>query len=200
MFEFVEKVIYINLDHRTDRRAQIETELQKYFPSEKILRFSAIKDTSHGGIGCTKSHIAVLKMAMDNGWKNYLVVEDDAIWNKFETGYPILEKLVSNPFDVILLGTVYANYEKDTFKLNSGQTTTAYIVSQSYYPTLLRNFTESLVGFLKTRHYATYSIDQYWKRLQVAHKWFSVIPSLMIQRESYSDIEKMHINNGLYFS
>jgi hypothetical protein len=139
-------------------------------------------------------------MAIDNGWKNYLVVEDDAIWNKFETGYPILEKLVSNPFDVILLGTVYANYNKDTFKLNSGQSGTAYIVSNDYYATLYRNLTESLVGFVNTGHYAQYALDQYWKRLQPVDKWFCVIPSLMIQREGYSDIEKYHLNNGLYFS
>ena len=200
MFEFVEKVIYINLDHRVDRRNQIESELTKFFPSDKIIRLSAVLDTSHGGIGCTKSHIAVLNMAMANGWKNYLVVEDDSIWNRVETGYPILEKLVQNPFDVILLGTVYANYDTHTFKLFSGQSGTAYIVSQHYYPTLLQNLNESLNGFLQTGHYARYALDQYWKRIQPIHNWYCVIPSLIIQREGYSDIEKQYLNNGVYFS
>ena len=200
MFEFVEKVIYINLDHRVDRRKQIESELAKFFTPDKIVRFDAILDTTHGGIGCTKSHIGVINMAITNGWKNCLVVEDDAIWNRIESGYPILESLIKNPFDVILLGTVFANYDKNTFKLFSGQTTTAYIVSQHYYQTLLQNFTESLNGFMQTGQYATFSIDQYWKRIQPIHNWYCVIPSLIIQREGYSDIEKQYLNNGIYFS
>jgi glycosyl transferase family 25 len=43
MFETVEKVVYINLAHRTDRRAQIEEELRKVFPDEKIVRFEAVR-------------------------------------------------------------------------------------------------------------------------------------------------------------
>jgi GR25 family glycosyltransferase involved in LPS biosynthesis len=93
MFEFIEQVVYINLDHRVDRRIEIEKELSQYFPIEKITRFSAIRH-DHGGIGCTKSHIAVLEMAKEKGWKNYLVVEDDAIFSNFGKGYPLLEKLV----------------------------------------------------------------------------------------------------------
>jgi glycosyl transferase family 25 len=200
MFEFIEKVVYINLDHRTDRREQVESELKKYFPSEKIIRFSAILDTSHGGIGCSKSHIDVLNMAITNNWKNYLVVEDDSIWNKFDIGYPILQRLVQNPFDVILLGTVRAHYDPNTLKLFSGQSGTAYIVSQPYYQTLLENLNESLQGFLHTGDYPTYALDQYWKRIQPLHNWFCVIPSLIIQREGYSDIEKQHLNYGPDFS
>jgi len=200
MFDFIEKVVYINLDHRTDRRSQIESELAKFFPPEKIIRFSAVLDTSHGGIGCTKSHIAVLNMAIEHGWKNCLVVEDDAIWNKFDVGYPILERLVKKPFDVVMLGTVYAHYNNETFKLLSGQTGTAYIISQHYYPTLLQNLNESLDGFVQTKNYGMYALDQYWKRIQAIHNWYSVIPSLMIQREGYSDIERQHLNNGVYFS
>ena len=198
MFEFVEHVVYINLDHRTDRRIEIEAELVKYFPVEKVQRFSAIRN-EHGGIGCTRSHIAVLEMAKTNGWKNYLVVEDDAIMSNFSKGYPLLEKLVQNSFDVITLGTVYAKYTPE-HKLLSGQTTTAYIVQNHYYDTLLENFREGLNGFLLTGNYPMYSIDQYWKRIQPRDNWFCVIPSLMIQRPGYSDIERHVIDNGRYFS
>jgi glycosyl transferase family 25 len=198
MFEFIEQVVYINLDHRVDRKIEIEKELSQYFPIEKIQRFSAIRH-DHGGIGCTKSHIAVLEMAKEKGWKNYLVVEDDAIFSNFGRGYPLLEKLVSAPFDVITLGTVFAKYTPD-YKLLSGQTTTSYIVQSHYYDTLLQNFREGLNGFLLTGNYPMYSIDQYWKRIQPRDNWYCVIPSLMIQRPGYSDIEKNVIDNGRYFS
>jgi glycosyl transferase family 25 len=198
MFEFVDKVIYINLEERVDRKEQIEQELQKYFSSDKILRFNAIKE-SHGGIGCTKSHIAVLEMAIKEKWSNYLVVEDDAIWSNFNNGYSLLEKLIKKHYDVITLGTVYAKYTPE-FKLLSGQTTTAYIVNQKYYKTLLQNFKDGLTGFLMTGNYPIFSIDQYWKRIQANDTWYCIIPSLMIQRAGYSDIEKAVIDNGKYFS
>ena len=199
MFEFIQKVIYINLEHRVDRKQEIEQELQKYFPVDKILRFNAIKE-SHGGIGCTKSHIAVLEMAIKEKWSNYLVVEDDAIYSKnFDNGYSLLEKLIKKSYDVITLGTVYANHTSE-FKLLSGQTTTAYIVHQKYYQTLLQNFKDGLTGFLMTGNYPVFSIDQYWKRIQPRDNWYCIIPSLMIQRSGYSDIEKAVIDNGRYFS
>ena len=198
MFDFVDKVVYINLEHRTDRKEQIESELQKYFPIEKIQRFNAIKH-QHGGIGCTQSHIAILEMAIKENWSNYLVVEDDAIWSNFDKGYSLLEQLLQKPYDVITLGTVYAKYTPE-FKLLSGQTTTAYIVQQKYYSVLLENFKESLAGFLSTGNYPVFSIDQYWKRIQPRDNWYCIIPSLMIQRPGYSDIEKAVIDNGRYFS
>lgn len=198
MFEFVEKVVYINLEHRTDRRKEIESELNKYFPSEKILRFNAIKE-SHGGIGCTKSHIAVLEMAKANGWKNYLVVEDDSIWSNFDKGYPLLESLTKNNYDVIVLGGVVQKIDMSTYKLYSGHTTTAYMVNSNYYDTLLANFTEGLKGFLSTGNYPVYAIDQYWKRIQPIHNWYCVVKSLILQRPGFSDIENRMLNNGQFF-
>jgi glycosyl transferase family 25 len=198
MFEFVDKVIYINLEHRIDRKEQIESELQKYFPIEKIQRFNAIKH-QHGGIGCTQSHIAVLEIAIQNNWSNYLVIEDDAMWSNFQKGYSLLEQLIQKPHDVITLGVAHATYTPE-LKLLSGQTATAYIVQQHYYETLLQNFKEGLQAFLSTGHYGVYAIDQYWKRLQQKDNWYCVIPSLIIQRPSYSDIERRHVNYSNEFS
>jgi hypothetical protein len=86
------------------------------------------------------------------------------------------------------------------YKLFSGQTTTAYLVQNHYYDKLLENFREGLNGFLLTGNYPMYSIDQYWKQIQPTDNWYCVIPSLIIQREGYSDIERSVINNGRYFS
>lgn len=198
MFEFVEHIVYINLDHRLDRKIQIEKELSQYFPIEKIKRFSAIRH-DHGGIGCTKSHIAVLKMAIAEGWKNYLVVEDDAMFSNFTKSYPLFDKLVNKPFDVITLGISHARYTPE-MKLISGQTTTAYIVQNHYYETLLENFSEGLNRFMLTGNYGAYAIDQFWKILQMVDNWYCVIPSLMIQRPSFSDIERRNTDYSKEFS
>lgn len=197
MFEFIDKVVYINLEHRTDRREQIEAELLK-FPSEKVVRFNAIKH-ERGAVGCTQSHIAVLEMAIEEGWSNYLVVEDDAMWVNFDKGYLLLEKLAKNHYDVIVLGSVNPKID-NKFKLTSCQTTTAFIVHHDYYETLLTNFKEGLEGFLQTGNYPKYAVDQYWKRLQPDGNWYGISPSLMIQRPSFSDIDQCFRDNRQYFT
>jgi len=197
MFEFIEKVVYINLEHRTDRREQIESELVR-IPSEKVQRFSAIKHEK-GAIGCTQSHIAILEMAISEGWSNYLVIEDDAKWSNFDKSYQILEQLSKNPYDVIVLGSVFPKTDA-TLRLSSCQTTTAYLVNKSYYQTLLANFKEGLAGLMQTGNYSTYAIDQYWHRLQLPGKWYAVIPSLMIQRPSFSDINKAFVDYERLFT
>jgi len=182
----IEKVIYINLAHRTDRRQQIEGELS-VFPPGKVIRFDAIKN-ENGLIGCVMSHIAVLEMAIRERWKNYLVVEDDMMWKNYNNGIQILERLINSKYDVIVLGGYYVNYNKQTYKLISAQTTTSFILNETYYITLLNNFKEGLNKLQQTNNSREYALDQYWKRLQARDDWYNI--ELCIQRPSYSDIEK----------
>ena len=109
MWEFVEKIIYINLDHR-EVRSKI---MSKFFedsqiPSEKIERFSGIK-RKKGSLGCLESHTQVLRMAKEKKWKNVLILEDDLEWLG---GYERLEELVKLPnWDVIMLVGWYWKYD-----------------------------------------------------------------------------------------
>jgi len=200
MFEFIEKVVYINLEHRLDRKEETEAELYKYFSKDKVVRFNAVQE-SRGCIGCSKSHIGALELAKVNGWKNVLIVEDDASWDsRFDTEYPILEKLASASYDVICLGAL-GHSDARTYKLLHGQTRTAYLVSQHYYDVLINNKKEGL-EFLSTppftkEKYATYGGDQYWKRLQKKDNWFRV--RLMYQRKSYSDIARAVVDYSSWF-
>ena len=186
MFEFIEKVVYINLDHREDRKKSMEEQL-RVFPSEKVVRFSAIKDDD-GALGCCKSHVAVLDMAIRNKWKNVLILEDDTVWNKFEEGYALLEKLVKKPYDVILLGSSCTKFDKDMYKLQEGYCANAYLVSNHYYDILLHNFKKSLQGLMDTHLMYVYAIDIFWISLQKRDNWYCVIPCLMYQMDSWSDI------------
>jgi len=189
-FGFVDHVVYINLDHRTDRRAEVDAELAQYFPAEKITRFSAIQ-RANGALGCTASHIAVLEMAKANQWKNVLVVEDDAMWKpeNFEEAYGTLERL-SDAYDVIMLSSTFTRWYLGSLKLISGKTTAAYMVNSHYYDTLLSNFKEGLALFEVSQDNGAHAVDTYWCTLQEKDNWFVVIPSLMQQRPGYSDIVK----------
>ena len=79
IFGFIEKVIYINLEKRKDRRVAIEKQLLLYFPSNKIVRFNAFFN-ERGYVGCSQSHIGALQMAINHKWKNCLILEDDIVY------------------------------------------------------------------------------------------------------------------------
>ena len=197
MFATIQRVVYINLDERTDRRTHIEGQLARVFPAEKVQRFSAIKATK-GAVGCSRSHIAVLELAKASGWSNVLIVEDDFTWNNFEKGAPKLDKLLKDPFDVIVLCGAYVVCN-DGGRLQSCQTTTAYIVNEAYYDTLLANFKEGLALYESTDDYRTYALDQFWKRLQPIGQWYIVQPNMGFQLPGYSNVEGKPVNYLRYF-
>ena len=195
---YIDKIFYINLPQRTDRRARVEKTLS-IFPKDKIERFEAIINID-GAIGCLQSHIRVLDLAISRSYNNYLVIEDDAVWNEeTKKSWELLLNLLHNPYDVIMLGTVFAKHTDD-FRLLSGQTSTGYIVSNSYFSRLKQNFTESLDGLIKTGNSSVYALDQYWKRLQEKDNWRCVIPSLLIQSPDFSNIENKVVDYTHLFS
>ena len=199
---FIEKVIYINFEKRKDRRELIEKELAIYFPPEKIIRFNAFYENV-GPVGCTKSHIGALEMAIENNWSNCLIVEDDIEWKKepeFNNLYKILQNILKNKYDVIVLNSYDSRtFYKTIYRLDCCRSTGAYICNSSYYKTLLDNFKEGLALLIDYRtkvplhinnRYSLYNIDEYWQRLQKKDKWYIVAPSLCIQRSGYSDCIK----------
>lgn len=187
LWSFIDKVVYINLDHRTDRNEHMKNMTRTF--GNKVSRFSAIKQDK-GLIGCCMSHISVLKNAIENNYKNILVIEDDADWNNFEEGYQTLKKLASNPYDVIMLGGSIVSYNSETYKLHSAKTTTGYLVNNHYMQTLLSNFEEGLSYLIKDYSiFFDYALDAYWNRLQQKDNWFIVQPPLIYQLPGFSNIE-----------
>ena len=191
MFEFIEKVVYINLDKRVDRRQHMEN-LTRIF-GNKVERFSAIEDPI-GIVGCGKSHIAVLRQALKENVSNILILEDDVEWNKFDEGYVQLEQLVNEQYDVILLSAGSLQYDRKTLRVLSAQCASSYLVHGDYIPTILTNFEDALSQLISTNNPYMYAHDMYWKRLQPIDRWFVVSPCLMYQRPDYSDIENKDVD------
>jgi glycosyl transferase, family 25 len=80
------QVVVINLPYRTDRRRDVDTQLRRIalnLQAQGVHLFPAIRPLDKGGFthigvrGCFLSHLAVLHMAMDNGWDRLLLLEDD---------------------------------------------------------------------------------------------------------------------------
>jgi len=193
-WSFVDKILFINLDESKERLEHMNTHVLPRLPSDKILRFPAIRAQS-GAIGCSMSHIECLRMAIDNGWESVLIMEDDSMWNRYEEGYKILEKLASEDYDVIFLGGSVPKLNPATYRLYRAQCLVAYLVHRDYYQTLLENFTEGLDLFRQyPSHPNRYAIDMYCQRLQSRDRWFIVDPVLIYQRPFYSNIEKRYVD------
>ena len=72
--EFLNFVVFINLEKRKDRLAEISKEMDKM--QIQATRFNAVEKNT-GIVGCGLSHLAVLKLAKDNNWPHVLILEDD---------------------------------------------------------------------------------------------------------------------------
>ena len=187
-----ERIFYINLEHRTDRRAEIEGELDKMGLAHSFERFPAIRHETIGGVGCGRSHIEVLKLAKEHGYKQILVLEDDFMFtvdkHEFEQG---LAQLSSIPFDVCLLSYNLQESRETEYpflrKVLEAQTTSGYIINSHYYDALIQVFSDAVIGFEHTNYHWIYAIDVAWKTLQSRDTWYCVSPRLGKQRPSYSD-------------
>ena len=187
-----ERIFYINLEHRTDRRAEIEGELDKMGLAHSFERFPAIRHETIGGVGCGRSHIEVLKLAKEHGYKQILVLEDEFMFtvdkHEFEQG---LAQLSSIPFDVCLLSYNLQGSRETEYpflkKVLEAQTTSGYIINSHYYDALIQVFSDAVIGFEHTNYHWIYAIDVAWKTLQSRDTWYCVSPRLGKQRPSYSD-------------
>lgn len=213
MWKFIDKVVYINLDHRQDRRDIMKQFFQEgQIPEEKIYRFSAI---SHpvGAVGCTMSHIGVLNLAKLNKWKSILILEDDVKWNNFKEDYNKLTELLTNTvdWDVCMLGGAYIKLNLPY--VSASHSTFSYIVKEHYYDTLLNNFNIGLSikldKKLPFRFYPSkksridkyyelvssdsyHCLDTYWVLLQERDKWICMLPMMTDHVHTFSDVRNKY--------
>ena len=80
--ENIDRIYYINLDHRTDRRQEFENEIQKLASLEKVERIQAVHKPELGCLGCTLSHVKTLETFLNSEYKTCLVFEDDFMFNQ----------------------------------------------------------------------------------------------------------------------
>jgi glycosyl transferase family 25 len=183
---------YINLEHRKDRKKNTLREL-KSFGIHNPNKFDAIKEDI-GAIGCSKSHLEVLKIARKKNLPYVLIFEDDVKFLNPNVTNKTLNNVLNSgiDWDVIILGgnnyQPYTKINEDCVKVNNCQTTTAYLVKQSYYDTLINNWEDGLSKLIETKDEPKYALDQYWKILQKRDTFLLLTPLNVVQRESYSDI------------
>lgn len=188
----IDKIIYINLSKRTDRRQEIEQELNNF--SLEYERFEAIEEPSFGIVGCGKSHLSVLKLAKERNYKNILILEDDFM---FLVSKEEFEQNLSNffslnlPFDVCMLSYNLINsteLENNVVnKVVEVQTASGYIVNNHYYDKLIQLYEWALPLLEQTRQHWIYANDQIWKQYQPNDNWYYFKTRLGKQSPSHSD-------------
>ena len=195
----IQNVYFINLDHRIDRKKNAEFELTiTGFPN--IKRFNACKN-NNGRIGCSFSHLALLEMAKKENMSHICICEDDICFTDPKLFVSQLNSFleIEKDWDVILFAgnTIFPFIHTNEFsiKVKHCQTTTGYLIKQSYYDTLIQNIKEGLNLLLKfPEQHFKYAIDKYWIQLQQKDNWFLIYPLSVVQKHGYSDIEKRKVN------
>jgi glycosyl transferase family 25 len=196
-FKWINKIIYINLEKRVDRRLFFLKECMRLgVPSNKLLRFDAIFNEKRGAIGCTKSHIAALTYAIDNKLDNILIFEDDVNFLlNINIVYKTLDELekIKDTFDIVQLTAYDINkrtpYTNLLDKCNYCTMGTGYIVNKCFMETLRSNMLEG-VKLLEETNENRYTMDHYWHTLQPVSRWYTLHQRIVYQRKSYSDNEK----------
>jgi len=184
-------VYYINLKERTDRREQIEEELEKNGIYAE--RFEAIKD-EEARVGCWKSHLEILKEARSQNC-NVFIFEDDAqiLGNEQynidhvigDLDKLVLEDLGEVKWDMLYLGgnilRPFFQTTKFLARLAHCQSTHAYGINKRMLDAVIKTI----------EGYPQHHLDVIYADVVVPNvKAYISVPMLAIQRDSFSDIEK----------
>ena len=192
------RAVYINLDQRTDRRADVESECARMeIPVE---RFSACTSPLGPGHGCTLSHIAVLKLARERGDPAILIFEDDFQFLVSREQWDDSLAHLPEDYDVVLLS--YNLLQSEPYNARFGraldvQTASGYIVHSRFYDTLLATLEEGYRLLCETGSHWLYMNDQSWKRLQPISRWYYSLTRLGKQRAGYSDLHRGYVDYGV---
>lgn len=234
----VEHCYYINLDRRTDRMRTVEaglrelSELGMFTRTEpehlEHLKPSQTQQTLYpipqrfpalpmacGAVGCSMSHLSVLKKAYRASAPYVFICEDDALFLQPQRTIESLRSFLSahpgKSWDVCLLGgnnqgKWYSESSHNCGDISSDYvqvtrcfTTVCYLVNGHYIPTLMRNVQEGvskLVRDVTEKHH--YAIDVYWGLLQREDRWFLLIPLAVSQAAGHSDVEGREVDYSEY--
>jgi GR25 family glycosyltransferase involved in LPS biosynthesis len=203
---YIDAIIYINLEYRNDRREHVLNEIKKIDPTlSKTHRIDAIHIPENGALGCSLSHIKALELCKTHPeWKYCLILEDDFTFvatDKSQTNYQIVELFATcTYFDMLLLAYGFDAfiYERtispNVVRVHSSQTTSGYVVNQHYIDALIQNYRESSDLLRQKGRHHEGCLDQYWKRLMPYGEWYAYHTRIGYQYANFSDIENRFHN------
>ena len=199
---YIDKIYYINLKHRKDRKEHIENQIKKFIDPKLSIttRFNAIAN-KNGCIGCSESHLAVIEECIQNNYNNVLIFEDDFEFiiekYEFKNYLDIFFKKKKIDYDILLLGVNGPSFANkiDFFKVTNSLTTSGFIINNRVFKQFREICKESISG-LKQKNSGC-CIDELWKKIQRNGNVYTFPKRVGRQRSDYSDIIKKNVNYGV---
>jgi glycosyl transferase family 25 len=201
---FIDKIYYINLDKRTDRKELLEKEFDKMqIPKDKIERFAAINNTIAGIIGCNQSHLEILNLALLNNYENVLILEDDfEFLISREKFYNLLNKFFEkykDDYEICYLQYNLINFEEKDELIGLAKksyTSAGYLINKR----IIKDFRDKLEidtkKLIETGEHWNYAIDVSWHTFQYNRNVYYFKERVGKQRASYSDLGKEYVDRG----
>lgn len=182
ILDFVDKIYCINLDNRRDRWESAIQQFSEIGILDYVLRVPAIVHRDPR-VGCRDSHMLCIKDAIENDFKNILILEDDVQFLPYKTDTltEIIRFLSKDTYwDLCYLGgnVVYpARFvNRHVFKARFFSTH-AYIINHRFFNNALE---------------AEVPIDMWYAWNCVS---YGMYPLMASQTETYSDIRNKHFDN-----
>lgn len=197
--DYFEKIYCINLDDRPDRWKSSKEQFDKN--NIVVERVSAIRgsdlnlewpeEIKEGAVGCSLSHLFVMKMAKHLELKNYLILEDDVEFDEdFNSKFSeIYEKQVPSDWDMLYLGGQHfhgMNLEQiseNVYRCEYTLTTHSFAVNHTVYD----KFIGKLIDITKP-------CDVHFAEEHKNINAYVIIPHLTWQSQSFSDVENVNVD------
>ncbi len=168
--------IYYVTSSLTDSK-HVEQELRR-MGCHRFVRRNLLSHPTKG-VGVGMSHIVTLEIAKQKGVPYVLIVEDDVHFPKVDISTHT-ETLLQDevPFDVLMLNATALQSVPDPtrpelLRVRRAESTTAYLVRQHYYDTLITCFKTAILRLQQYPDtYDIYAIDKAWCPLQYRDTWY----------------------------
>tara|TARA_B100000242_G_scaffold249792_1_gene191143 strand:- start:507 stop:1118 length:612 start_codon:yes stop_codon:yes gene_type:complete len=196
MTDKIDRIYYINLDKRPDRKDLFTSDMMDM--ELDPIRFSGILH-DEGIVGCGKSHLAVMKLAKQDNLKNVLILEDDftflidrteldkklnQFFEDFQDDYDVCMFCCQNLIEQDSKPKSYLS------KIKKANNASAYLINGKYLDKIIELYEYALPLLESTGEHWNYANDQVWNQLQEKDTWYVFNPRLGKQRSGYSDNAK----------
>lgn len=207
----IDRIFFINLDHRTDRWDKIQSDFIPLLPEKyknKTERFSAVNHTHHRSYnkraaGASFSHLGIWKKCIEEKLDTVLIFEDDIEWatdqKTINHYFNVINEL---DFDLINFSYRYRDYflrshHKDFLHGLDLILCSGYLVKVDFLKKMYDHVYKNALLLMEEKIFKKHAIDVVWNKynfdketLKLNTRWYQTKTKLVIQYKNYSDINE----------